>query len=276
MASSGDLLSRMSLTSIRWPEKANERTSSTTSCRLWISSRKISDTCATDPETSHSATIFGRSRVAAFPGGQETARRPRRRCAAAVFLVSRWPLALALARLAVTFAQPPRHGADQGLHLLDLPAFEAGQRARCAESHCAGFPIPRAIEQQRLRDDIPHVLAQRLQGSRQPFGFGRVGGRQRIEVVAKPGNAEGIENPGREDSALGKIPDVGKGRGICRIRHGGCDRVAVPRQQHLRQLAKLRRGRIGVRPVGSRRPSNGSRRFRRHSPSRSCPLPRAG
>src|SRR6185295_18683788 len=31
--------SRMSLTSIRCPENANERTSSTTSCRLWISSR---------------------------------------------------------------------------------------------------------------------------------------------------------------------------------------------------------------------------------------------
>src|SRR5712692_8866069 len=58
MASSGDLLSKMSLTSIRWPEKANERTSSTTSCRLWINSRKKSDTCATDPETSQIATIF--------------------------------------------------------------------------------------------------------------------------------------------------------------------------------------------------------------------------
>src|SRR5882724_3106969 len=38
------------------------------------------------------------------------------------------PAALALAGLAVTLAQPSRDGADQGLHLLDLPALEARER----------------------------------------------------------------------------------------------------------------------------------------------------
>ena len=62
IASSGLLFSSMALTSIRLPENAKERTSDTTSCRLWISSRKKSDTCATEPETSQMATIFGLSR----------------------------------------------------------------------------------------------------------------------------------------------------------------------------------------------------------------------
>ena len=66
IASSALLASRMSLTSIRWPENAKERTSETTSCRLWINSRKKSETRATEPETSHSATIFGRSRCRRF------------------------------------------------------------------------------------------------------------------------------------------------------------------------------------------------------------------
>ena len=90
IASSGDFDSRMSLTSIRWPENANERTSSTTSCRLWISSRKKSDTRATEPETSQSATIFGLSRWRRFQAvrngtpPQAALRRMVRR-------TSRWP-----------------------------------------------------------------------------------------------------------------------------------------------------------------------------------------
>ena len=35
------------------------------------------------------------------------------------------PASLAFSRLAVTLAQPPRDGADQGFHLLDLAALEA-------------------------------------------------------------------------------------------------------------------------------------------------------
>src|SRR5216684_7528159 len=90
------------------------------------------------------------------------------------------------------------------------------------------------------------ALAQPPQCGREPFGLRRTGSRQRVQIVPKTFDAKGLENPCREDPALGKIPDVGKRGGIRRIRHRGRDRVAVPRQQHLREFAEFRRWRAGV------------------------------
>ena len=161
IASSGDLVSRMSLTSIRWPENANERTSSTTSCRLWISSRKKSDTCATDPETSQIATILGRSRWRRFQEVRNGTP-PQAALRRSVFLRVEMAAPLPLARLAVALAQPPRDGADQGLHLLDLAAFEPRQRRVAQDFVAQVFGLLAAVQHQRLVDDLAHVFAQRL------------------------------------------------------------------------------------------------------------------
>ena len=135
---------------------------------------------------------------------------------------------LALARLAVTLAQPPRDGADQSLHLLDLAAFEAGERGVAQDFMAQVFAFLAPIEQQGLIDQLPDVFAQCRQCRRQPLGFRRICRCQRVEVVAQALDAQRIENPRREDSALGKIADVGKRCGACRIRQRGRDRIAVP------------------------------------------------
>ena len=83
--------------------------------------------------------------------------------------------ALALAGLAVTLAQPPRDGADQGLHLLDLPAFKPGKRGVAQDFIAQVFAFLAAVEHQRLRDDFADVFAQRRQCRRQPFGLRRIG-----------------------------------------------------------------------------------------------------
>src|SRR3954452_1221133 len=153
---------------------------------------------------------------------------------------------LALARLAVTLAQPSRDGANERLHLLDLPAFEARKRRVAQDFVAEVFRLLAPVEQQRLIDHVPDAFAQSFQCCREPFGFRGIGGRQAVQVVAKALNAEQIEDSCREDSALGKIPDLGKRGAIRRIRHRSRDRVALPRHQHLRELAELGRRRAGV------------------------------
>ena len=118
--------------------------------------------------------------------------------------------ALALAGLAVTLAQPSRDGVDQGLHLFDLPSFKPRQRRVAQDLVAQVFAFLAAVEHQRLRDDFADVFAQRRQCRGEPFGFRRIGRCQRVEIVAQPLDAEQVENPGREDAALGKITDVGQ------------------------------------------------------------------
>src|SRR6202035_4917842 len=101
------------------------------------------------------------------------------------------PAPLALARLAVTLAQAPRDGADQGLHLLDLPAFEPGERRVAQDFVTQAF----------------RFLARIVVAGREPLGILRTCGRQCVQIVAQLRNAELIEDACREDPALGKIAD---------------------------------------------------------------------
>ncbi len=94
--------------------------------------------------------------------------------------------ALAFAGLAVALAQAPRDGADQGLHLLDLPAFKPRQRGVAQDFVAQVFAFLAPVEHQRLRDDVADVFAQRCQCRREPFGFRRIGRGQRVEIVAQP------------------------------------------------------------------------------------------
>ena len=99
-------------------------------------------------------------------------------------------------------------------------------------------------------DHVADVFAQCLGRRRESLGVGRTRGRQCIEVIAQPGDAELVENSGRENAALGKIADVGQRGRIRGIRQRGRDRVAVSRQQHLRKLAEFRRRRARTTRLG--------------------------
>ena len=131
----------MSLTSIRWPENANERTSDTTSCRLWISSRKKSETRATEPETSQSATIFGLSRCLRF----QTVRKgmPPQAAFLRMFCGHRDGRgAGACAAWRNARAGAGRSGGSARASSR-FAAARSAPAARCAKFRCAGFLLPR-------------------------------------------------------------------------------------------------------------------------------------
>ena len=185
IASSGDFDSRMSLTSIRCPEKAKERTSDTTSCRLWISSRKKSDTRATEPETSQIATIFGLSRCLRFhavrkgtlPQAALRAQRPAHVEMAA---------ALPLARLASSVRAGAAPSGGSARASARPGAARSGTAARCAGFRCAGFRPPRgrkAVAPARPCR-VPSRASRRR--ARQPFRQRRIG-RGQIRRVRRGG-----------------------------------------------------------------------------------------
>jgi len=192
--------------------------------------------------------------MAAFPRGEERHAAPGGVATKRPSGVE-MPAPLALAGLAVALAQPSRDGTDQDLHLLDLAALEAGERRATQDFVAEIFGFLASVEQQRLIDRVPHVFAQRLGSRSETFRFRWVADGECIEIIAKARNAERFENPGREDATLGEIADVGQRGGVCRIGQCGCDRVAVPRHQHLREFAKFWRRRSGIAAPGRARGS---------------------
>ena len=148
--------------------------------------------------------------------------------------------ALALARLGVALAQPPRDLADQSAHLLDLPRLDPGQRRIAQDLVAQIFGFLAAVEQQRLRDGVAHGIAQAVGRGREPFRQCRIGRGQIVEIVAQPRDAHRVEDAAGKNSALGEIADIGERRRIGRVGNRGGNRVAVLRQQHLGKRASLR------------------------------------
>ena len=152
----------MSLTSIRWPEKAKERTSSTTSCRLWIKQQEEIRNPrhrAGDVAQRDDLRLVA---VAALPGGEERHAAPGGVASDACGERRDGRGAGACAAWSSVRAAGARSGGSAP-HLLDLPRLDPRQR-RIAQDLVAqvfGFLAP--VQQQRLRDGIADRVAQAVQ-----------------------------------------------------------------------------------------------------------------
>src|ERR1700744_5723607 len=99
--------------------------------------------------------------MAALPGGEERHAAPGGVAAKRTADIE-MPAALALARLGIALAQPSRDLADQRAHLLDLPGLEPRHRRVPQDLVAQILGLLAAVEQQRLRDRVAHVLAQAI------------------------------------------------------------------------------------------------------------------
>ncbi|GAA0003732.1 hypothetical protein BRDID11002_37330 [Bradyrhizobium diazoefficiens] len=94
-----------------------------------------------------------------------------------------------------------------------------------------------SIERKPLGDGVADSFAQGVERGAQALGQRGIGCDQLIEFVAQALQAHGVEDAAGEDAALRGIADVGQGRGAGPAGDRCRDRIAILRQQHLRERA---------------------------------------
>ena len=269
IAASISCFSRMSLTSISDPAKANDRMSDSASCTAY---RNISRNCAigaTEPDTSHSTITRGFSMRFCFHtvmNGMPPQPMFRRMRAPHVQLPAQPPPP----RLRIARRQLLRHRAHQHAHAVQVAPLQI--RQPCALQQFLAEPLRLAAREQHQVpfDEVAQRVAQRLDPRFQPAGADdrRVVAAlpHRLDLAFQRAQTHAIQDAPRIEILLREEPDVLQSRLACRLLHRRGQRRAIVVQQHLPQRLRRRPGRPAPSPlsVGSRADiGSAQRRFHR-------------